>query len=70
MRGRRKSNSLERVRKLINKNADVNKARGMYGETTLLYSASDKGHTAVVKLLIENGADVNLATTDGLTPLI
>ncbi|MCP4367117.1 MAG: tetratricopeptide repeat protein [Deltaproteobacteria bacterium] len=37
--------------------------------STPLYWASYNGHTALVKLLLEAGADVNKAHTDGFTPL-
>ena len=34
------------------------------GETSLIWAASE-GHTDVVKILIGNGADVNLQANDG-----
>ena len=39
------------------------------GGITLLYSAARDGHEAVVRLLIEAGADVNKAVADGVTSL-
>jgi len=36
---------------------------------TPLYIAAQKGHLDVVKTLIEHGARVDAATTDGATPL-
>ena len=34
-----------------------------------LYVASLKGHESTVKFLLDNGADVNLCTEDGTSPL-
>ncbi|MDQ7825151.1 MAG: ankyrin repeat domain-containing protein [Candidatus Eremiobacteraeota bacterium] len=36
---------------------------------TLLHIAAVQGHTPVVKLLVERGADLNVKTADGKTPL-
>ena len=36
---------------------------------TPLYSAANKGYLEIVKLLIENGADINKSNNDGWTPL-
>ena len=36
---------------------------------TPLYIAAEFGHEAVVRTLMEAGADVNKATDDGVTPL-
>ena len=36
---------------------------------TPLFIAAEEGHEAVVRALIEAGADVNKATDDGETPL-
>ena len=38
-------------------------------ERTGLIAAADKGHNEVVKLLLDKGADPNIANTWGLTPL-
>jgi len=37
-------------------------------EVTPLHSAAHNGQTELVKLLIDNGADVNAETDDGQTP--
>lgn len=36
---------------------------------TMLFRASQNGHRDVIDLLIENGANVNIGTSDGRTPL-
>ena len=38
--------------------------------TTALYAAGHNGHLAVVKVLVEHGADPNRARNDGATPLM
>jgi hypothetical protein len=50
-----------RVQKALEGGADVN-ARARYGMTALAFAA-DKGHEAVVRLLVERGADVNAQDT-------
>jgi ankyrin repeat protein len=47
----------KKIRKLLDKGADVNAKDGH--EYTALSSASDDGHTQIVKALLEAGADVN-----------
>lgn len=42
--------------------------RGGEGETALHWAA-DRGHLAVLRLLLSSGADVNATDADGLTPL-
>ena len=39
------------------------------GGATALWCASCRDHYSIVKLLVENGADINLPTGDGSTPL-
>ncbi len=46
---------------MLDKGADVN-AKFRYGATAL-FKAAERGHTEVVKLLIERGADVNVKDT-------
>lgn len=61
------------VMSLIESGIDVNsyiKDSFLEGWDTLLTSAADKGHTEVVKLLIQKGADVNKSSKYGITPLM
>src|SRR5690349_7028549 len=48
---------VSRVRQLLK--ADPNLAKAKYKDRTALLDAAEKGHTAVVKLLLEKGADIN-----------
>ena len=57
--------SLETMRLLIDKGADVN-ARSAAGATALMWAATD---LAKVRLLIERGADVNALSDSGRTAL-
>ena len=41
-----------------------------WDEKGLLFMAAEMGHEAVVRALIEAGADVNKASNDGVTPLV
>lgn len=47
---------------LMGKGADPNQATTDDG-TTLLYLAASKGHTGIVQMLLDKGADVNKACT-------
>jgi ankyrin repeat protein len=62
------ANDLDRVKFLVSKGADVNKADNQ--GWTPLQSAARQRHDDMVKLLIELGADVNLADSSGTTPLL
>ena len=53
---------------ILNCGIDVNQARTTDGVTPL-YLAALEGQLAVAQLLLNRGADVNLARTDGATPL-
>jgi ankyrin repeat protein len=46
------------VKFLVEKGADVNVLGGQYGHA--LQAASSKGHEAIVRLLLEAGADVSV----------
>ena len=56
-----KSGDIKKVRELIRKGVNVNEKSDFIEDTALLI-ASRKGYFDIVKLLIENGADVNLNT--------
>ena len=60
--------SLEKVRELIKKGANVN-CKNNYGNTPLIYSIK-YSFTSCSKLLIEYGADVNIVNNYGETALI
>ena len=52
---------------LIKKNVNVNQSSQ---EGTALLGASYKGNISIVKILLNAGAEVNTANSDGITPLI
>ena len=59
------------VRELLGEGAfDVNGALTTPGQWTALLLGADRGHLALVNLLIEAGAKVDLATKAGATPLL
>jgi len=59
--------SLETVRFLIKKGADVNK--GISNGWKPIHVAIDNGNAGMVKLLLDNGADAAVLNPDGETPL-
>jgi ankyrin repeat protein len=61
--------SVDEVRMLVDRGADVNGAEPKSGQNALMWAASE-GHLAVVALLIEKGANVNAASKSGFTPMI
>jgi len=56
------------IRHLIAEGADVN-AQGNRGETPLEWSAADRGNLEVTRLLIDNGADINLCAKGAISIL-
>lgn len=68
--GNDSSAQLRVVQKMIKAGADVN-AQGQleFGGATALHIAADTGDEAIVKLLIEAGANVNAKDKEGRTPL-
>jgi serine/threonine-protein phosphatase 6 regulatory ankyrin repeat subunit B len=63
-----KNNNVEKVLKFINNGIDVNVTDDKNGWSALHY-ASAEGHDKVVKILLENGADVDIKNFKGQTPL-
>jgi len=69
------SASAEQVTRLIHQGADVNFLREperapSHGRTALIRAARWSSDTDVLQVLIEHGADVNVANNVGLTPLM
>jgi uncharacterized protein len=60
---------LARVQELIRKGVDVNRVLGAPSNSAL-NRAIEGGNTAVVKVLIDTGADVNSTGESGMTPLM
>lgn len=59
---------LEKVKKALAAGADIN---GVASGRTALQQAAEKGQTAVIRLLLEKGADPNVTTTyNAETPLV
>ena len=56
------------LRMLMNLGVDLN-ARGSFGDTPLAVAAKHKNFTAHVKLLVEAGAEINIANENEATPL-
>jgi ankyrin repeat protein len=61
--------ALETVRALLSGKASVDAKESNYGQTAMM-AAVTQGHTAVVEELLRNGADANLGTKSGFTPLM
>ncbi|CAH0369602.1 unnamed protein product [Pelagomonas calceolata] len=62
--------NLEAVKKSIRDGADIDyRCPTSIGKETALFIASQNGHTEVVRLLLEAGADANIVDHQGGTPL-
>src|SRR4029434_10077420 len=61
--------SLDSVRQLVARGADVNAAEPRNGQTALMWAAAE-GHSDVVAGLVEMGARVDAATRAGFTALV
>ena len=59
----------EAVQRLLHEGAEINAVKGEF-KTSILMEAAVRGNVGVMKLLIENGADVNMADKDGWTALM
>ncbi len=59
---------MDTVTRLLNENPDLINEKDIRGRT-LIYVAANNGNLAIVKLLLELGADVMSRNEDGKTPL-
>ena len=59
---------IDEVRALISKGVDVN-ARDAFGDNAGLHWAASLGQAEMARLLIDNGADLNIRNNEGDTPL-
>ena len=59
---------VNKVIELINEGADVN-YQGEHDQETALMNASEQGDIEIMKVLLENGANVNLKSHSGNTSL-
>ncbi|KAJ4152977.1 hypothetical protein LMH87_009492 [Akanthomyces muscarius] len=66
--GNRRTNCRQNVATLVKSETDVSGIDGPRGWTSL-HTAASQGRDKTVKLLIESGADVKIATADGVTAL-
>ena len=65
-----KNASMEEVTRLIQEGADVNAVVGSLGKTPLMIAARFNENPDVLRVLIDNRADVNAVDDDGKTPLM
>ncbi|XP_060592387.1 ankyrin repeat domain-containing protein 49-like [Ruditapes philippinarum] len=62
------NNKLDVVKELLNSDSSLTGTKDNDGYTPL-HRASYNGHTDMVMLLLENGADINATTSDGWCPI-
>jgi len=63
-----RKNRIDEVRTLLLKGVDVN-SRDVFGDNAGLHWAASLGLAEMARLLIDNGADVNIRNEEGYTPL-
>jgi ankyrin repeat protein len=63
-----RQNRIDEVRALLLKGVDVN-SRDVFGDNAGLHWAASLGLAEMARLLIDNGADVNVRNEEGYTPL-
>ncbi len=59
---------IERIQQVVKKGGDLNRGLDEKGQT-LLHIAASSGYNKAVKLLIENGANLNAVDADGMRPV-
>ncbi len=60
---------IDAVKAFVTSGIDINIKDTLFGHTALIMAANN-GHAGVVKLLLENGADINATSYAGITALI
>lgn len=60
---------IETLERLLGEGADIDAAKGKY-KTTILMEAAVRGNLRIMSLLLERGANVNMADKDGWTALM
>ena len=63
-----RKNRIEEVRTLLSQGVDVN-SRDVFGDNTGLHWAASLGLAEMARLLIDNGANLDIRNHDGTTPL-
>ena len=65
-----KEGNLKEIKKMIKEGVDINTYSESYNCTALMLASVIKGNEEVVKVLLENGADVNISNINGWTALM